>query len=344
MPKTLGGKRRRPVSKRRKKPSKTPYDIHVDSLHRENIEKLKELGRYPFNRTDGERAIASSLVKLGYRYVAEKVIEGLKYDIDRYRVADFYLPHENIYIEHLGRWPKDKARYQEKMRVYAQNGIKCIYIYPNALNNITFILKTRIKEVQKDKLKPIPATQPITVRIETATKTQKEEKKPGLEPDWIEIQPPPEEPKPETPQRVKKKSKIKYVVITIIALVLLILFIGTGDDANQKEANTTTNLVNIDSDAPRGFAIAKDEFKFCTGICTGWSEPGRTAHIVPYEDKSLKLLKCECGKSTMDKYGIEGMNRKDFYFDTDTKETYPQNIVQIRQNALEEYNTFTKAS
>lgn len=86
--------------------------------------------------TTGERAIKAELRHLKLRYEQEKEIFGLKGDHATHRVADFYLPEYDVYIEFLGSWntsPHDRHRYEEKRRVYKLNNIKCIYIKPDQL-------------------------------------------------------------------------------------------------------------------------------------------------------------------------------------------------------------------
>jgi hypothetical protein len=135
--------------KSRHKKYRNSYDRYVDRLLKSNNQKLKELGRYPYRKTDGEQAIATALKKMHIRYIPEYVIEDLKGDTFNYRVADFYLPKEKIVIEHLGQWnnPYNKARYNHKKEVYKKNGIKTVYIYPDNLNNLSWILKQRIRQV-----------------------------------------------------------------------------------------------------------------------------------------------------------------------------------------------------
>ena len=130
---------------------------------KKNNEKLKANGRFPYlpKRMSGEWHVANTLVRMKIRYVPEYIIENLKHDSCSYRVADFYLPKEKIVIEHCGRWAKDKERYREKRRVYLENNIKYIFIYPQQLNNLDWALKkeidwvvenSRVKDPEKDLL------------------------------------------------------------------------------------------------------------------------------------------------------------------------------------------------
>jgi hypothetical protein len=68
----------------------------------------------------GEGEIRGRLEHLGIRFEQYKPIFGLRDDRKRKRIADFYLPDYDVYIEFLGLWNKNKERrrYREKMRVY----------------------------------------------------------------------------------------------------------------------------------------------------------------------------------------------------------------------------------
>ncbi len=107
--------------------------------------------------SDGERAIRAALDNLNIIYEQEKEIFGLKKDSKKYRIADFYLPDYQIFIEYLGGWDKkdseerqsERNRYLHKKHVYEDNGIKCIWIYPKQLNYVSFIIEKRIEELER---------------------------------------------------------------------------------------------------------------------------------------------------------------------------------------------------
>lgn len=86
----------------------------------------------------GQIAIGAVLDKLGVKYTAQKKIRNLD-DNELYRIADFHLTKQDIYIEYFADWDikngKRKARdaYRNKMKILDSNGIKCIYIYPDGL-------------------------------------------------------------------------------------------------------------------------------------------------------------------------------------------------------------------
>lgn len=56
-------------------------------------------------------------------------------DYADYRIADFYIPKYKVYLEFLGMWKnlEAKKKYIQKMNIYKQNDIPCIYIYPDNL-------------------------------------------------------------------------------------------------------------------------------------------------------------------------------------------------------------------
>ena len=94
--------------------------------------------------TPGERAVKAELRHLKLKFQQEKKITNLRGDTVRSRVADFYLQEFDIYVEFLGNWntsDKDKQRYQEKIRVYKLNNLKCIWIYPNELTHTNKIIQ-----------------------------------------------------------------------------------------------------------------------------------------------------------------------------------------------------------
>lgn len=106
--------------------------------------------------SEGELFLQEYFDSEGIAYKVEVPIVGLKNDPKAYRLADFYLPNYGIYVEFLGNWfvsEKEKNRYREKRRVYLENDIPCIFLYPENLGIIDFIIPTRaIKEFKKHNL------------------------------------------------------------------------------------------------------------------------------------------------------------------------------------------------
>ncbi|KAA5823573.1 hypothetical protein FPF71_12790 [Algibacter amylolyticus] len=106
--------------------------------------------------SEGELFLQEYFESEGIRYRAEVPILKLNNDSKSHRVADFYLPYYGLYVEFLGKWfvsEKEKDRYREKKRVYQENDIPCIFLYPENLGIIDFILPSRaIKEFKKHSL------------------------------------------------------------------------------------------------------------------------------------------------------------------------------------------------
>tara|TARA_Y100000310_G_scaffold336096_1_gene419774 strand:+ start:2209 stop:2733 length:525 start_codon:yes stop_codon:yes gene_type:complete len=102
--------------------------------------------------TEGEEIIRDYLFNENIKFKEQEEIPNLKNDTYSKRVADFYLPQYKIYIEFLGQWnsEKGKERYNEKKKIYRENNIPCVYIYPENLGILNFILKRRIKKVLQD--------------------------------------------------------------------------------------------------------------------------------------------------------------------------------------------------
>jgi hypothetical protein len=106
--------------------------------------------------SEGELFLKEYFESEGIAYKTEVPILGLKYDTKAYRLADFYLPKYRIYVEFLGKWfvsEDEKNRYREKKKVYEDNDIPCIFLYPENLGIIDFIFPSRaIKEFKKYRL------------------------------------------------------------------------------------------------------------------------------------------------------------------------------------------------
>jgi hypothetical protein len=106
----------------------------------------------PTGPTEGEIFLREFLNSEGIKYISEFKLPPLTGDSKSYRIADFYLPNYNVYIEFLGRWnmsEEDKNTYREKMKVYGLNNIPCIYIYPENLGIIHYTFNYRLKNELK---------------------------------------------------------------------------------------------------------------------------------------------------------------------------------------------------
>lgn len=97
--------------------------------------------------TEGEEFVMDFLKEVGINYEREKKIVGLKGDTRQYRIADFYLPRYDVYIEFFGLWSKNVKDddYKAKKLIYRNNGIACVYLYPENLGVLAFSLDKRIQ-------------------------------------------------------------------------------------------------------------------------------------------------------------------------------------------------------
>ncbi len=109
---------------------------------------------YTYVESPGERAIKAELRHLKIRFYQEKKITGLRGDTKSYRIADFYLPQYDAYIEFLGGWNSgedEQRRYKHKMAVYRKNGIECLYIFPNQLHYTPNVIKKYLNRLNNQK-------------------------------------------------------------------------------------------------------------------------------------------------------------------------------------------------
>ena len=109
-----------------------------------------------FFASEGESFIAKYLKKNHISFKMEKPIVGLYNDKKKYRIADFYLPEYNCYLEFFGRWnstKEDRERYKEKMRIYADNDIPCIYLYPENLGILDYVFTLRLETELRKRFK-----------------------------------------------------------------------------------------------------------------------------------------------------------------------------------------------
>src|SRR3989344_6109007 len=99
--------------------------------------------------SEGEDLIADFLDEKAIKYERHVQINGLKDDDKLFREADFYLPEYKVYVEFLGMWnsPEHQQRYRQKMQIYTKNKIPCVYLWPDNLGTLDWILKRRITEV-----------------------------------------------------------------------------------------------------------------------------------------------------------------------------------------------------
>src|SRR3989344_6753685 len=98
--------------------------------------------------SEGEDLIADFLDEKAIKYERHVQINGLKDDDKLFREADFYLPEYKVYVEFLGMWnsPEHQQRYRQKMQIYTKNKIPCVYLWPDNLGTLDWILKRRITQ------------------------------------------------------------------------------------------------------------------------------------------------------------------------------------------------------
>lgn len=101
-------------------------------------------------RTRSEKRIADFLYKqdIAFEYEKELMLDGRKY------IPDFYLPEMNLYIEFFG-WshiPDYQNKVEEKMRVYKENRIDCIYLFHKGSKNLEEILEKELKVRKKQRV------------------------------------------------------------------------------------------------------------------------------------------------------------------------------------------------
>src|SRR5437773_11260179 len=90
------------------------------------------------------------LKELGIKFEREKKIVGLNGDNKPFRIADFYLPQYNAYVEFYGLWNKNMVKkdddYKLKKDVYRNNGIPCVVLYPENLGVLHFTFDKRLQK------------------------------------------------------------------------------------------------------------------------------------------------------------------------------------------------------
>jgi hypothetical protein len=98
--------------------------------------------------TAGEEFIADFLEEKGIKFKRYPKVPDLSDDDKRFREADFYLPEYKVYVEFLGQWnvPEQQSRYRQKMAVYYKNNVPCVYLWPDNLGTLDWMLRRRIRE------------------------------------------------------------------------------------------------------------------------------------------------------------------------------------------------------
>ena len=88
----------------------------------------------------GESTVAKAFDDLGIKYLYQPTIPGLGFK------PDFYLPEFDVYVEYAGvRGSKDYYnRNKKKKNGYSNNNYRVVFIYPNNMKEIKFVLIYRI--------------------------------------------------------------------------------------------------------------------------------------------------------------------------------------------------------
>lgn len=102
-------------------------------------------------KTEGEEYLADFFKRYKIQYQHQKRIDGLKGDKANFRTADFFLPGLNVYVEYNGQYylPHHQERYKEKQRIYRENNIPCVFIFPENLGVLEFVFDKRLIAVLK---------------------------------------------------------------------------------------------------------------------------------------------------------------------------------------------------
>jgi hypothetical protein len=106
------------------------------------------------NISEGEICIQEFFYEQDIIAEYNKKIDFLKGDNKSYRMADFYIPCYDLYVEFLGLWnvsEEQKTRYREKKNIYIKNNIACIYFYPENLGNLKYTFYYRAMKELKDR-------------------------------------------------------------------------------------------------------------------------------------------------------------------------------------------------
>lgn len=107
-----------------------------------------------YTPSEGELFIKYFLEEQRFKFEQEVPMVNLLNDSKSHRRADFYLTNYKVYVEFYGRWnntKKDREEYREKKRVFDQNNVPCVYLYPENLGIIEFSFYERLEKVLKGK-------------------------------------------------------------------------------------------------------------------------------------------------------------------------------------------------
>ncbi|MCA0152094.1 hypothetical protein [Winogradskyella vincentii] len=109
----------------------------------------------PNSPTKDEAFVKNYLDSRGIRYKAEYRIDNLKGDLKySYRVVDFYLVNLGTYVEYYGLYNatrKIRAEYDLKTKVYIENNLPTIIIYPHELGYLDFAFHFKLLKLLRIK-------------------------------------------------------------------------------------------------------------------------------------------------------------------------------------------------
>jgi hypothetical protein len=115
----------------------------------------------------GEKRIADYFERHRIKYEYERAARGkflfFDFKIRAFNPPDFYLPDYNVYVEYWGLvnaedyWTRTNyvRNMKRKMAIYYRNNIKFISIYPDNLDNLDWIFRSKFRKVTGYEL-PIP--------------------------------------------------------------------------------------------------------------------------------------------------------------------------------------------
>ena len=147
--------------------NKESFEQYVVRLNARNIEKLKDIGLFPYRKKPAETLVEEALRQLGIAYVPRYYLGQLRGDYRDYRIADFYLPRERAIIVTCGTWEssgEEIEAYSRDRYIYNENSITFIYIYPDDWLNIGSVLKRKLDELQPPPKREEPMRKPRVLR------------------------------------------------------------------------------------------------------------------------------------------------------------------------------------
>ncbi|MDD3083682.1 MAG: hypothetical protein PHP82_01535 [Candidatus ainarchaeum sp.] len=172
-------------------------------MNKKNIESEKEI----------EKILKEKKIKFNRK---KKLI--LKKDSKKFRIPDFYLPEYDLAIEYFGSWnnkknksfeKKERARFMEKVGVYEESGLNCLYLYPEDTKELREKILKKIDSIDKKR-----KTSEITKIIL--------EKKTIIKPTNVKIE---EKPIIKLEKNVKQIIEINLLVRIILGIGAISIFL-----------------------------------------------------------------------------------------------------------------------